>query len=214
LSNLIFDHAFCFCEPSAEREVALSRQAGFTLTAGVKHQGQGTANRCILFPENYFEFIFLIPEDSALNNPLLLDRRANWPKTGASPFGIALRGSLSEYEKAQFWEYHPPYWPNGSIFIHESNETNPELPIIFVVPSAVRPAEKPHADLQLFAHASASKAIRTLDISGPGYTWPNISTAAGIRLRDARAPKMSVRVDGNLATKLALNEILEICGST
>jgi len=52
-SNLILDHLFCFCEPPAKREVEIAERAGFALTAGTRHQGQGTANRCIVFEENY-----------------------------------------------------------------------------------------------------------------------------------------------------------------
>lgn len=37
----------------------IAEKNGFNLTLGTKHLGQGTANRSILFAENYVELIFL-----------------------------------------------------------------------------------------------------------------------------------------------------------
>ena len=122
MSNFNLDHIFCFCEPQLVRESEIATEAGFTFNPVNRHLGQGTANRAIIFEENYLELIFIDSFVDAQKNPLRLDKRADWQKTAASPFGICLRGSISENERPEFWEYHPPYWPDGVIFIHKSNE--------------------------------------------------------------------------------------------
>ena len=90
MSNFTLDHLFCFCEPELFRETENATRAGFTLNPGNRHPGQGTANRAIIFKENYLEFIFMDLPGDAKKNPLRLDKRADWSNTGASPFGICL----------------------------------------------------------------------------------------------------------------------------
>ena len=58
MSNFTLDHLFCFCEPELSRETENATRAGFTLNPGNRHPGQGTANRAIIFKENYLEFIY------------------------------------------------------------------------------------------------------------------------------------------------------------
>ena len=99
MSNLTLDHLFCFCEPQLSKETKNTTQAGFTLHPGNPHLGQGTANRAIIFKENYLEFIFMESPGDAKKNPLRLDKRADWSNTGASPFGQTELYSLTNRTK-------------------------------------------------------------------------------------------------------------------
>ena len=62
------------------------------VTAGRAHPGQWTANRCVFCGAQYLELIYLASREDAAANPVRLDRRVDWRKTGASPFrrGIPL----------------------------------------------------------------------------------------------------------------------------
>jgi hypothetical protein len=204
------DHVFCFCESSGSREVEALRQAGFTLTSGRRHAGQGTANRSLYFHESYLELIFLESLIDARKNPLRLDRRANWRQNGLSPFGLGLRGQLSEKDRARFWEYRPPYMPEGVILIHESNEKRPEQPLIFVLPSAKRPIDNGKADQEPFDHRTRSKAIQGVVFSGPGYAWPDLASVPDVQFAQAMHHHLRVEVDGAPSSTLELNDALTL----
>ena len=83
MSTLKLDHIFCFCEPEGIREVKKCAEIGLTVTDKREHLGQGTANRCIMFNENYLELIFLNNINEAVSNQLRLEKRAYWKKTGS-----------------------------------------------------------------------------------------------------------------------------------
>ncbi len=210
MSNFTLDHLFCFCDPALTKETKNAKSAGFTLHPGNRHPGQGTANRAIIFNENYLEFIFMDSPGDAKKNPLRLDKRANWHNTGASPFGLCLRGTISEKDSTEFWTYRPPYWPDGIIFIHKSNEDDPEQPLIFVIPSSTRPIDKPNISPSHLMHKTQSEAIRTVEILGPHYRWPSISKPKEIVLSKADHLQMKITVDGIVPSEILLNDLLSI----
>lgn len=212
MSNFTLDHLFCFCDPDLSTETENVTRTGFTLHPGNRHPGQGTANRAILFKENYLEFIFMDSLHDAQKNPLRMDKRADWRNTGASPFGICLRGEISEKESTEFWAYRPPYWPDGVIYIHKSNEDEPEQPFIFVIPSSVRPIDKPSLNVSFMTHKTRSEAIRAVNILGPNYKWPNISKPKEITLSESNHLQMKVTVDGMIPNEILLNDLLSIYG--
>ncbi len=214
MSNFILDHIFCFCEPALADEIKNTDNAGFKLNSGNRHSGQGTANRSIMFEENYLEFIFLESLNDAIKNPLKLPQRANWHKTGASPFGICLRGAISQDECDQFWEYHPPYWSSGVIFIHKSNEESPDQPFVFIIPSSARPVDRPNVNPSQLSHKTSSTAILKVEIAGPNYKWPNISGSQQINLTKADSPHMRVTVDGKLPYEIVLNDLLSVVSAS
>ena len=91
---LALDHVFAFVAEGFPDEPLLDA-AGYRVAFGRDHEGQGTANRLLLFAENYLELIWLARPDEAAANLLRLDRRADWRASGASPFGIGLRGPIA-----------------------------------------------------------------------------------------------------------------------
>jgi hypothetical protein len=198
MPSLELDHIFCFCS-SALPEVALLEAYGFIVSPGRRHPGQGTANRCVRFRENYLEFIYVDDENEARANSLQLHRRAQWRQTGASPYGIALRGTLSELDRKEFWEYRPSYLPSGEILIHKSEDRGP---LIFLVPS--RSASAPPE------HVTRTSKMTSVRLTGPGYRWPLAQTLPNISLANASTPYMSVEVDGDLGSEFSLNALLTV----
>lgn len=209
---LEIDHIYSFCDSSLP-EVARLENHGLTLTAGRTHRGQGTANRCVMFEENYFELIYLASEHEARSNPLRLDRRADWRTTGASPFGIALRGQLAEEDREKFWAYHPPYAPGMVIWIHEANEKNPELPMIFVMefPSnvAIEDLKPRHRfpEKQLLKHSLGTTRIESLIAFGPGLRWPLAEEVEGVRFEASPRPHLHLHIDARRKINFAMNDL-------
>jgi len=211
MAKFTLDHVFCFCEPTLVSEIKNTNNAGFTLNSEVHHPGQGTANRSIIFEENYLEFIYVNSIDDANQNPLKLARRAEWSKSGASPFGICLRSAIPENELNQFWTYSPPYWPEGSIFINKLNEESPEQPLFFVIPSSVRPVDRPKINHSMITHETKSTAILKVEIMGPDYEWPQkMSACEQVILTKADFPHMRVTIDGQLPREIFLNDLVSI----
>ena len=206
MGSLFFDHIFCFCEPPATSEAETSSKEGFTLTDEKCHSGQGTSNRCIIFEENYLEFIFINKLDDALTNPLRLDRRANWKETQFSPFGIGLRGNISDEEMENFWVYRPPYWPDGKIYIHKSNENAPNLPLFFVIPSAKKPSELFGLHSNLLKHKTHSTQINSIHLTGPNYNDSRFPNVDNIQFASADTPILNIEIDGSFSNQVIIND--------
>jgi hypothetical protein len=138
---LELDHLFCFVDPTDGWADRLA-EAGWLLDPGAVHAGQGTRNRRLFWPEQYLELLWVTDADEAARNPLRLDRRADWIRTGASPFGIGLRGQVPGELADDYWLYADLGIP---LWIHRNNERYPEQPFLFVhqtdpgVPEQLRP---------------------------------------------------------------------------
>lgn len=216
MSQLEIDHVFCFCDPTLP-EIQLASQLGFTFAPKHTHPGQGTANRPMIFSENYLELIHAeVPEDMK-RNPLRLDRRANWKTTGASPFGIALRGTLSLEDSKNFWSYRPPYRPESTILIHRDNEEHPERPFLFYMPT--RPDAGPESmypmnwkalDKSFLNHLNGTKKMSAVTVSGPSYLWPLSTPVTNLNFISRKEVQLRITVDAQLADDLVLNENLSI----
>jgi hypothetical protein len=215
--TLEIDHIFCFVDPDADW-VARVCNSGWVLDEGVEHVGQGTRNRRLWFPAHYLEFIWLSSRTDAVNNPLRLDRRADWPITGACPFGIGLRGQLDEELRSEFWAYHPPYAGGACIWIHWSNETEPAAPLLFVTeaPAEIieqsrprnRLANKPH----LLAHArSATVSQVNLRIPVPAQTLLAAVTPRVV-CRIGSPPRLEVILGESSTPVFALTEEFSLVG--
>ncbi len=112
---------------------------GWVLDAGQAHPGQGTRNRRLRWPEQFFELLWVTDSAEARSNPLRLDRRADWTTTGASPFGLAFRGRLDPAHSDEFWLYDAL---GPRIWIHRDNERGPERPLVFVLEAAEEEIEQ------------------------------------------------------------------------
>jgi hypothetical protein len=126
---LELDHVFCLVPEDGDWPARLA-DGGWSLDAGTVHEGQGSRNRRLVFAHQYLELVWLHDVGMAQDNPLRLDRRADWASTGASPFGFGLRGLLTAAQQQGFW----PYDALGlRIWVHRDNERVPERPMVFVL---------------------------------------------------------------------------------
>ena len=215
-SNLELDHIFCFC-PKELNEATIAEKNGFKLTLGVRHTGQGTANRCMVFQENYFEFIFMDALEDAQSNPLRLDKRANWKATGSSPFGIALRGTLSNEERSKFWDYHPPYFPERTILIHKGNETHPHLPLLFVMLPPenktledMKPMNFQQLDKSFLEHQNGVTQIQSVELVGPDYKWPLNRPVEKISYTNISTPNLKISVNARKPMQIEFNDLISV----
>jgi glyoxalase-like protein len=142
---LELDHVLCMVPPEDDWADRLQK-AGRWLDAGTAHPGQGTRNRRLIWAEQYLELAWIENPAEARDNPLRLDLRAAWRSTGASPFGVGLRGRPSPAQQPAFWLYSDLGFP---IWIHRDNEDRPERPLMFVLDlpahrgtDQVRPSER------------------------------------------------------------------------
>lgn len=164
---LELDHVFCFVEPGFAEEERV-RSAGFEVSFGRKHHGQGTENRLLLFDDAYIEFIWIRDRDEARRNILRFDRRAR-----ACPFGIALRGSVPRPLRRFFWRYRLPDFPLGSLAIFEPSRREPMLPILFVMQSKLGRVDRPRDrgyPSTFFEHENGCRRIEHCRVTGPGVT--------------------------------------------
>jgi hypothetical protein len=74
--------------------------------------------------------VWIEDDGEARANPLRLDRRAWWRRTGASPFGFGFRGQLSQDEDDRYWLYDAL---GVRIWVHRDNEQAPQRPLVFVL---------------------------------------------------------------------------------
>ena len=213
---LALDHVFAFVDPSLA-EVAPLEAAGFVVTPPHGHPGQGTANRCVMFPNAYLELITVASRPEAEANVLRLDRRADYRSTGECPFGIGLRGTLTDAERTAFWPYEPPYRKPGGppIWIHRDTSEVAGLPLVFVMeawsgspdPDAFRPDHRPDvAALHALAHRTPVRSLAGVDLEIPDARgWPLGIHVPGVRVEAGGPYRMSVLLDGEGLAPLNLS---------
>jgi hypothetical protein len=171
--TLELDHVFCMVAPdrSAARRL---EAAGWLLDAGTEHPGQGTRNRRLAWADCYFELLWVSDPEQARANPLRLDRRGDWPRSGASPVGIGLRGQLTEADAGDYWLYDALGLP---IWVHRDNERAPQRPLVFVL-------EIPDDALQS-RRVRRGPRLRSVRVTAPeparipDYEGPRIEQAQG-----------------------------------
>ncbi len=130
-------HVFVFVDDRAAALAALEA-CGLTESFRRVHDGQGTANICACFDNAYLEVLW--PDDPvALASVSVartrLSERSRWRDTGASPFGIGLRGRIP----FPTWEYRPPYLPDGNGIAIALGSEDPRQPFLFRSPGDSRP---------------------------------------------------------------------------
>ena len=218
---LVLDHVFAFVAPALS-EVARLEAAGFVVTPPHGHPGQGTANRCVMFPNAYLELIHLASRAEAEANVMRLDRRADFTSTGECPFGIGLRGTLTDAERAAFWPYEPPYRKPGGppIWIHRETSEVAGLPLVFVVeqrgesldPDAFRPDHRADvAAIRALAHRTPVRGLAGVDIQVPDARgWPLGIDVPGVRVEAGGPYRLHVLLDAEGLGPLNLSAHLEL----
>jgi hypothetical protein len=196
------DHFFACMPPSGDWPASLEN-AGFRLDSGTVHEGQGTRNRRLLLQRHYLEWVWLHARGDAETNALRLDRRADWERTGWSPFGIGLRGSLADAGADAFEEYRPPYAMNVAIWIARACAIDPSLPLIFLfdIPDAAAreklwPVNRAGGNSPLLGHVNGATGIASISIEGCASAWPLAVTPPGLALASGPAHRVEIALRG------------------
>jgi hypothetical protein len=206
---LELDHVFCLVG-DPDRAVQRLQRDGWVLDAGQAHRGQGTRNRRLLWPEQYFELLWVTNAAEARANPLRLDRRADWSATGASPFGLALRGRVESASADEFWLYDAL---GPRIWIHRDNERHPERPLVFVLEADEQQMRQrrrqPHTMSEAMAHRRPG-ALFEVRLRGPSA--PSLPPFTGPPVRYDAGPNLLELVVGGESPAMSVTDILIVRG--
>jgi hypothetical protein len=206
---LELDHVFCIVS-DPDRAVRRLEDDGWVLDAGQAHRGQGTRNRRLLWPQHYFELVWLTDDAEAGANPLRLDRRADWTTTGASPFGLGFRGWIEPADRHEFWLYDalgPRLW------IHGDGQRCPERPLVFVLEADEREVRERRRQLRLMSEAVAHRRpgeLREVRLRGPSA--PSLPPFAGPRISYEAGHHLLELVVGSDSPALSVGDVLVVRG--
>lgn len=206
--ELELDHIF-ICTPSlaadAQRLVEFGLQPGRSRI----HAGQGTENVCFFFDNAYLELLGLYDEAevrSPLVAPLGLWERLHWKQTGTCPFGISLRLKAGTLEtlSAETWSYAAPFLPSGATLPIFTPPGAVELPLVFLSPVAVLPAQSParspaYPDLPL-EHLGDRRILEQVSLQLPAAnallkTPSLLKHLAQIQIAPAESPKKTFHLE-------------------
>lgn len=126
--SLTLNHYFTLVDKSFPEKQELLQQ-GLKLTGPRKHTGQGTSAEFVLFPKNYFEYIWIDDLEVSKNNLLKLYKRN---QKNACKYGLCFSGTLPEEYNKDFILYIPPYSPNSKILVFEESIEDITMPLIFM----------------------------------------------------------------------------------
>jgi hypothetical protein len=177
------DHVFVFASvgaPETDRLVSL----GLTEGSGNVHHGQGTANRRFFFQNAMLELLWISDEREARSEPISptwLWERSQSHQTGASPFGICLRGADGPATAPPFetWSYRPPYLPAGMAEIAVARAASPAEPMLFVTPFRHQPDSASFERREPIEHAIGVREITEVRVTlvGNGALTPPLHAA-------------------------------------
>ena len=206
MTVLELDHVFSFV--TDPRQVARRLEDdGWVLDPGQAHSGQGTRNRRLAWPEQYFELLWLADLAEARVNALRLDCRADWTTTGASPLGLGFRGQIEPAQSDEFW----PYDALGPrIWIHRDNERFPERPLVFVLEAGEQEREQRRKRVWM-PEASAHRhpgELREVHVRGPSA--PSVPPFSGPPIAYERGTHQLELVVDTEGTVLSLSDGLVI----
>jgi len=140
--QLEIDHVFVFTEPEAVQEIERLNAAGLVQSNRRRHVGQGTANACYCFDNAYLELLWAV-DATELAAPAVartrLGERSRWRKTGASPFGLAVRPKDGGTTPFETWPYEAPFLPAGLSLPVAVASDDPAQPMLFQSPGTARP---------------------------------------------------------------------------
>lgn len=203
---LELDHVFSFVSDPDQAARRLEDD-GWELDPGQAHPGQGTRNRRLAWPEQFFELLWVSDPAEARANTLRLDRRADWATTGASPFGLGFRGRIELAQRDEFWLYDAL---GPRIWIHSDNERFPERPLVFVLEAGDEEMEqrRPRAWMsEAVAHRRPGE-LREVHVRGPSA--PSLPPFSGPPIVYQPGPHMLELVVDNEGAALRLSDGLAI----
>jgi Glyoxalase-like domain len=161
---LELDHVIVFLRGPREVGAVRSQLAGLALDDGVRHVGQGTRNRRIVFPESYVELLWIdVPADARRSGLRFAERCAGT----ACPFGVVLRGRLPQ--RRGFVEYAVP---SGPVLLVADD---PRMPFVAVHEAGEPPSRRFAGPLPNRAHSiervEIAAAATPADLDVPGVSF-------------------------------------------
>jgi hypothetical protein len=149
-------------------ETVASLFPGFVLDQGMRHTGQGTRNRRVLFSRNYVEILWIDDPDQERRSGLGFAPRCE--PDAPCPFGVVLRGAVGEPDRARFVPYQVPAG-GPALLLLEAARHDPNQPFV-----AVREGSGASRALEVPQHPSGALAIRRASLRSP--TGPDLGAAA------------------------------------
>jgi hypothetical protein len=204
---LQLDHVLVWVTKGAP-EAKVLENAGLQILDGThQHTAQGTASKVFLFENLYLELIWIDDEEAAAKNAartgIDMTARAQWRRTGASPFGVGLhrpfgQNSAIPFPVTQYWAE----WmrPKTRIEFAET-VTNKSEPMFFVVPDYIsigNPARQ--ESLKTSKHRLGVSRLSNLKIltTGPKLTPTSklLSKSGIMKVERGKAPLLELTFDG------------------
>jgi hypothetical protein len=134
---VVLNHYFTLIGKSFPQKKELLKQ-GFKLHGPKCHKRQGTSAEFVLFPKNYFEYIWIDDLEASKNNLLMLYRR---DQESACKYGLCFTGVLPEEYSKDFIFYTPPYSPNSKIMVLEESIDDLSMPLVFILTNSTNPKD-------------------------------------------------------------------------
>jgi hypothetical protein len=169
------DHVFLCIAPGGPEPDALAA-LGLRQSFRRAHPGQGTANLCYCFDNAYLELLWLT--DAAAARAAAVGRtrlaeRARWPSTGASPFGLALRGGdADDGLPFETWNYRPAYLPADRAIPVAAFSDDPAQPFVFRSPGTRRPDRWTDGRAGARQREAGLREIAAVDLHLPAAVTP------------------------------------------
>lgn len=205
---LELDHVVCVVD-DVDRAAADLEADGWLLDSGTVHAGEGTRNRRLLWPEQHLELLCVSDEREARASSLGFDRRANWRRSGASPFGLGFRGWLPQADRDDFWLHEE----HGTrIWIHRDNERAPQRPLVFVVEVSGSGIERrrPIATHPELLAGWDGPRLQEVRVSAPSPCWLPIHRGPQV-VQSSGPPRLELVLDAS-RRPLAITPILALRG--
>lgn len=216
MAGWAIDHVFVMVTPEAP-EVARLTALGLAESFRRAHPGQGTTNACFCFDNAYLELLWLTAPTEAASCALArsgLAARADWRRSAASPFGIALRHpDPAAAPPFPAWSYAAPFLPAGMSIPVATASDDPRQPLLFRSPGSARPDRWTDGRAGERQHAAGYAEIAGMRLAFPDDVTPDpaidaLASAGLITLdRGASAPAMVLeltRTDGGARQRLRL----------
>jgi hypothetical protein len=168
------DHVFICTDTGAPQA---QRLIDFGLTEGPAntHPGQGTANRRFFFRSTMLELLWVSDAEEARAPgaaPTLLWERWSNRRSGACPFGIALRGSAA-VPPFRAWDYEPAYLPPG-LRLQIATDASVSEPMWVYMPAVERASRG-------VRHSIAIEDITAVRIVSPAADTSRVTVALAAR---------------------------------
>jgi hypothetical protein len=170
------DHVIVFV---AGPEAVASLFPGFVLDHGIRHTGQGTRNRRVLFSRNYVEIVWITDDDQERHSGLGFAPRC--APDAPCPFGVVLRGTVDEPDRERYVPYQVPAGGPALLLLGAALH-DPSRPFV-----AVREESGAPRALEIPRHPSGAVAVRRALLRSPNLPDLGAATPRDVRFEPGSA---------------------------